>query len=371
MVFHRLRQARTSVALVSLLPVLAACGIPGLDKIGLTGEEGIIRDRVGDYRDSPVLPAMSVPSELDSYTIDALYVIPEAVASASDAEAFDSVPMPKPMETARREGVIIQNLGDSRWILLDATPAQVWPLVRDFWSRLNVALDYENPSSGIAETAWVEVNAEPTLRHKYRISIEPGLHSGYSEIYVTHLSDLRSEPIPIVVTWPEMSDSEDRERQILDALSQYLADRNDVYQASTSSLLAGSIQSARKANLIESASGQELLELRINYGRAWVQVRQSIERSEVEIVEANRDQAVISVRFAGIQEELDEPGFFGRILGRGRGADAAELKDFAVRLSEQGDTVEVSIERLGESSGGDEDGDLDSQLLSVINDNLT
>ena len=354
--------------LMAVLLLLCSCSIPGLDKIGLTGEDGLIRDRVGDYREAPVLPPMSVPPELDSYTIDQLYVIPQAVAGAELAEAFDEIPLPKPIETKRREGVIIQNLGEDRWILLDATPAQVWPLVRDFWSRLNVALDYENPTSGIAETAWVEVNAEPTLRHKYRIGIEPGLHSGYSEIYVTHQSDLRTDPLPIVVTWPEVSDSEDRERQILTALSQYLADRNDVYQSSTSSLLAGSIESARKANFISSPSAGEVLALDVNYGRAWVQVRQSIERAEVEILDANRDQSVISVRFAGLREEADEPGFIGRLFRRGRSDEAAEAQDFAVRLLDTGTTIDVAIEAL--ASAEPSSAELSEQLMQVIYDNL-
>ena len=364
------RRHHTFTRLISsaLLGGLAACSIPGLEKIGLTGEDGLIRDRVGDYRDAPILPEMDVPVDLDSYTIDQLYVIPQAIVAAADAEPFDGVPMPKPIETRRREGVIIQNLGDSRWILLDATPAQVWPLVRDFWSRLNVALDYENPSSGIAETAWVEVNTEPLLRHKYRISIEPGLHSGYAEIYVTHISDLRSEPIPIVVTWPTNSDSEDREKQILDALSQYVADRNDVYQASSSSLLAGSIESARKANIIAAGSEEEKLALRINYGRAWVQVRQAIERAEIEIVDANRDQSVISVKFAGIQADKEKPGFVGRLLGRGRGGDDAVFQDFAVRLLDTGETIDVVIETLTDGQSGHSR--LTIELLQEINENL-
>jgi outer membrane protein assembly factor BamC len=356
------------LASIALLFSVSACSIPGLDKIGLTGEDGLIRDRVGDYREAPILPQMDIPSDLDSYTIDQLYVIPQVVEVAADTQPFDDVPMPKPIETRRREGVIIQNLGDSRWILLDATPAQVWPLVRDFWSRLNVVLDYENPSSGIAETAWVEVNSEPLLRHKYRISIEPGLHSGYAEIYVTHMSDLRTDPIPLVLNWPEQSDSEDRERQILDALSQYLADRNDVYQASSSSLLAGSIESARKANLIDVGSENEKLALRINYGRAWVQVRQAIERAEIEIVDANRDQSVISVKFSGIKDDTDKPGFFGRLLGRGRGQDAALLQEFAVRLLDTGDTIDVVIEKLGEEKSPQSR--LTTELLQEINENL-
>ena len=86
-----------------------------------------------------------------------------------------------------------------RWILIDATPGQVWPLIRDYWTELQIALDYENPSAGILETSWVEIGLDQENRHKYQIRIEPGLHSGYSKytspiyrIFVRSDSDSRN-----------------------------------------------------------------------------------------------------------------------------------------------------------------------------------
>ena len=336
----------------------------------ITGDNGILRDRRQTYKDAEISPVMEIPSSLDSYTIDQLYVIPSKFLV--DAVPFEDVPMPEPIETKRREGVIIQNLGERRWIVLDATPAQVWPLVRDFWMQLQVGLDYENPTSGLMETAWVEVNAEPLLRHKYRISIEPGLHSGYAEIYVTHLSNLRSEPIPVLVNWPDQSESEDRERQIMDAVSQYLADRNDIYQASTSSLLAGSIDAERKANIVTEPNGQEKLQLRVDYNRAWVQVRQAIERAELEILETDRDEARIVVNFSGIREEEIKAGFFRRLISRGekRADDQPDLQ-FTVRITDADDFIEIipeTSDQIGESLEIDV---LFHELLTVIYDNLS
>ena len=241
--------------IIGLFLPLGACGY-------LTGETGIFRNRIESYTDSQMLPAMTIPARLDSYTIDQLYVIPERLFATS--EVFDRIPLPKPIETNRRQGVIIQSLGGNDWIVLDATPGQVWPLVRDYWTRLEIILDFEDPSAGIMETSWLEVDNEIESRHKYRVTIEPGLHSGYSEIYVLHMQSSRSESAPTVLNWPESSDSADKERQILDTVSQYLADRNDVYQASTSSLLAGSIEAERKANIIENELGEQILELRSN-----------------------------------------------------------------------------------------------------------
>ncbi|HAR89840.1 MAG TPA: hypothetical protein DCR45_02560, partial [Gammaproteobacteria bacterium] len=170
--------------LAVLVLSLGACRFIGgedgmLSGIGISGEEGLFSDD-GGYQTAEIIPDMRIPPELDSYTIDQLYVIPEPFSP--NAAAFEEIPLPKPIEERRREGVIIQSLSGVRWILIDATPGQVWPLIRDYWTELQIALDYENPSAGTLETAWVEIGSDEENRHKYRIQIEPGLHSGYSEV---------------------------------------------------------------------------------------------------------------------------------------------------------------------------------------------
>ena len=82
--------------IICLAVGLSACNF-------LAGDEGIFRDRGGNYIDAEILPPMEIPLDLDSYTIDQLYVIPEQLLV--DAEIFDAIPMPKPIETRRREGV--------------------------------------------------------------------------------------------------------------------------------------------------------------------------------------------------------------------------------------------------------------------------
>ncbi len=329
----------------------------------LFGDEGMFPNPDGDYLEAQLVPEMRIPSQLDSYTLDQLYVVPERFSSLADLE---EVPLPKPIETRRREGVRIQSLNEKTWIVIDATPAQVWPLIRDYWTELQIVLDHEDPSNGVMETSWVEVGSSSEKRHKYKITIEPGLHSGYSEIYVVHLENLNTEPVPLVINWPEKSISVDLEQQILTSVSQYLADRNDVYQASSSSLLAGSIESESKVNLIESESGEPILELRLDYNRAWVQIRQALETADVLILDSDRDQSVFNVQFAGIIDEDDEPGFIGRLFGGG--AEDIDFKDFTVRLFEAEGVVNVTTETTEIS---DDSGELTEELLQVIDENLT
>ncbi|MGI9251593.1 MAG: outer membrane protein assembly factor BamC [Pseudohongiellaceae bacterium] len=334
-----------------------------------------VRDRSGDYREVEVLPPITLPEDLSNTALDPLYVIPDP--EDPDAELLTETPLPRPIDVRRREGVIIQNLGDRQWIVIDASPGRVWPLVRDFWSQLELAFDYENPSSGIMDTSWLEVESDLESRHKYRVMIEPGLHSGYSEIYVRHFQQLRSETIPVVVTWPEVSTTPEREGVIVEALSQYLADRNDVYQASSSSLLAGSIEAQSKANIIEADEGN-WLELRIDFERAWVQVRQALEAAEVEIVTSNADEAFYNVRFAGIVEGDGPAGFFSRLVGGGNDEDQV-LRDMNVWVLEEDEkavkvTAEVLMtdedEAAAALSTGLTERLLQEDMLQVISDNL-
>ena len=100
----------TKAGLLVLALVLGGCSY-----LGLSGEDGMFRDRGSDYLRAEVTPPMQIPNQLDSFTLDQLYVIPDQLFAAT--EIFESTPMPKPIETRRREGVIIQSLADRRWIV--------------------------------------------------------------------------------------------------------------------------------------------------------------------------------------------------------------------------------------------------------------
>ncbi len=363
------------IVLSAVLAAGSACSFIGGDDgdedgglFGIGGDDGVlgIGGEPETYRDARIMPPMEIPPELDSDTIDALYVIPENPIIGGTTFQ-DDIPLPKPIETRRREGVVIQTLGDRRWIVIDATPAQVWPLVRDFWSRLDLELDLADPGSGTMETAWLEAADAAETRQKYRVVIEPGLHSASSEITVKHLQNLRTQPIPMTIDWPGVSDDPQMERQILDAISQYLADRNDIYQASTASLLAGTIEGARKANIIENTGADPYLQLRIDYDRAWVQVRQALDNADIEIVAADRDDAVFNVRFAGIVREQPEPGFVRRLFGGSNDDQELVFRDFTLRLARNGDSVDVTSEMPEEPEDA---ALLNRQLLQVIIENL-
>ena len=344
-----------SVLLFSLL----AGGLAGCSY--LTGDDGYFRDRQGDYMAAPIEPPMQVPPELDSFTLQEMFPIPSA--EMVEGGTFLIPPAPREMDDRVREGVIIQRFGDRRWILIGATPGQVWPRLRDFWVTAQLPIALENPIEGTVETEWMQ--APDGSREKYRARIEPGLHAGNSEVYVVHIAEAAlsgSTPADLLT-----SHDLERENQLLTAISVYLADRTDLYRASSVSLLAGSIANESKAQIVRGANGELEMELQIDFERAWGQVGQSMSAAGVQIVDSIQSEATYAVLFAGATPE-EQPGFFRRTFGRSGDRDDT-VSSITVRLVRERDNlIRVSAESV--PSVQEQDQTRRNELIEVISDNL-
>ena len=326
----------------------------------LTGDDGYFRDRQGDYLVAPIIEPMEIPPELDSYTLDALYVVPDSIPE--ERAYFLKAPSPRGLDTNIREGVVVQRFGDRRWIVIGAEPGQVWPRMRDYWSTAQIRLAFEDPIRAIMETVWMGEEGE---RNKYQVRIEPGLHSGNSEVYVVQINEAYVEDPDAAIDWPENSVSLELENAMLDDISLYLADRTDLYRASSVSLLAGSIEAESKANIVPSANGDTLV-VRVDFGRAWSQLNQAIENAEIEIIESNRDEAFYRVRFDGSEEE-ERPGFFRRLFGAGRKKEG-ELPAFRIDIATESDRVVITAKPAdGDTNATPE---LRDQLIRAVSRNL-
>lgn len=348
------------LASATLLTGFAACSTVG-SYVGIGGDDGWLRDRQGEYLNAQIAPPMQVPPELDSYTIDELYHIPQE--APGQRALYVVPPAPKPIDSRIREGVVIQRFGDRAWIVIGATPGQVWPRLRDYWSTEQVAMSAEDAVNGTMQTVWIP-QPDSDMRHKYRVRVEPGLHAGNSEVYVQHVSDNGESAPNEPLQWPEESMNLERETTILASISLYLADRTDIYRASSVSLLAGSIDIQGKARVVTASAGDTRLELRLDYGRAWSQLNQAIGNANIQVLDSDRDERRIRVAFTG-SESQDEPGFFRRVFSR-RNNDDEPAIEFNVLLVETGDGVSVRAETV---SGAPAPYQQDL-LIRTLNENL-
>jgi len=333
----------------ALLMPLAACSwlgaVPGMNRV--VGEEGMFRDRQGEYLLASTIPRTRIPDGMDSFIIDDLLVVPEI--NAAEPQAFLDPPRPQSLPGRSDRGVVIQRMENSSWIVVDASPGQVWPRINDFWQQAGIEVASENPVAGQMETAWFVRDGEVLNRDKIRVSVETGFQNNSAEIKLLQQSALQATPVVEQVSWPQVSMDSAVEFEILEAMSAYLADVADLYQASSISFLAGNISSQGKATLGTAADGHELLYLQAGFDRSWAAVTRTMNRSGVEIISQDPGQGLFEVRYTpGLDAVVEEeaPGLFTRVftlnglLGGGNDLQSYQLQ---VRLRSTGNTVEVEV----------------------------
>lgn len=343
--------ALAASVLLSGCSLLDSVPIPGMDYIA--GEEGLLRDRQGDYLEAEVLPPTRIPDQYDSYIIDDLMVIPQI--AETNTEAFLNAPRPRSFGGRSQRGVIIQRMNEDSWIVVDVSPSEVWPRIRDYWSSQSIPVAFENPTRGVLDTGWFVLEGNVLTKEKIRVTVEPGFQNDSAEIRLLHLGIAQALPDIDQVNWPAESTDPDVAYDFLTDLSNYLADVAGLYQASTVSFLAENINSRGKASIINTPGGREVLHLEAPYMRSWGAVTRALERAGVEVVAESQESGIVEVDYViGGNEDEDKPGFFKRVVtlngvfSKGEDVDYYPLRILVLDLD---DATEIIVEPLEDSSG--------------------
>ncbi|MFZ8928400.1 MAG: outer membrane protein assembly factor BamC [Pseudohongiellaceae bacterium] len=345
--------------------------IPGMDYIA--GEEGLLRDRQADYLDAEVLPRTQIPSAYDSYIIDDLMVIPEV--SQENTQEFLRAPRPRGFSGRMERGVVIQRMNEESWIVVDVSPSEVWPRIRDYWSTKSIGVDFENPTGGIMDTGWFVLEGNALTKEKMRVMIEPGFQNNSAEIRLLHQSANQAIPTIGRVDWPDESMDEGVAYDFLTDLSGYLADLAGLYQASTVSFLAENISSRGKASMITTPGGRDILRLEADYNRSWASVSRALQRAEVDIVADSQEQGIIEVDYIiRSEDENDKPGLFRRVVtlnGIFSESDPGQYFPLRIRVVDLNGEVEVLIESQDAATGTEEEQrEAENSLLRLIRNYL-
>jgi outer membrane protein assembly factor BamC len=339
----------TGAAMCVLALTLSGCSliakVPGMDRVA--GEDGMFRDRQGEYLQAQTIPRTEIPPEYDSLIIDDLLVIPDI--SADNSAAFLDAPRPRPLEGRSDREVVIQRMEGASWIVVDVSPSQVWPRISDFWREKGIEVAFENPTAGIMDTGWFTTEDDIINRNKIRVIVDTGFQNNSAEIKLLQTSSLQSTPALEQITWPQTSADPDVEYDYLMELSSYLADVADLYLATSVSFLAGNIPSAGKAVLVTSPEGDEVLRLQASFNRSWAAVGRAFQRIGAEIVSQDSSQGVYEVSYTPGSEddtEIEEPGFFKKVVtlnGIFSKDETPVAQAFRVELKSSGSVIEVRM----------------------------
>lgn len=270
----------------------------------------IFRDRSEDYQRAGSIKPISMPEGVTSIPLEPLYPIPDVREQQS---AFydirtDGFVVPRP-EQMSAEGekakVKIQKVGERRWILLDASTSQVWPLTQSFLSRIGIGVAQSVPATGLIQTDWVEFKSEPGIRNQFRIHIEKGLRAESTEIHVSQIHASSGASVPAV--WPEKSMNLERENWMIEELANTLA--GDI-ENKAASLLGQSVGGDIKAELFMDGT-EPALRLRLQHSRAWATLAHALTREGFIHWDESSDQSVFYAQFI---DEMKKRNWFIRMF---------------------------------------------------------
>lgn len=344
------------------------------------GENGYFRDRGSDYLDARQTATMQIPSNVDAKRIDPLLPVPQQVATTTDKGEF-TVPRPQSLTVAGDASEFsLQKSGDSRWVVAQRVPAEVWPVARQFFTDNGFQIAEERPQTGEFSTAWQPVDAlpdamarrmssgvSPDAETRIRVRIEPGVQRNTSEVFV--VSAERPAGSTADVAFTNRSSNPGLDAALLDEMLVSLA-RSAEQGGSVSLLAARDYDAPNRVSLSEDGNGNPVLSLGADFDRAWSGVGRSLEMADVRIDDINRSLGVYYINLAERAQKPDEqPGFFGRVFGSAPSKEEidARAERYQVRLTAVGDSVQVSVEKDLNTIAPS---DVARKVLDLIQENL-
>ena len=300
---------------LTLLAFLAGCG-------SMSFMEG----KKLDYKSAGKAPSLEVPPDLTAPAADSKFVVPDVTPQGSatfSAYSRDRVGQP---QTAgldllpSQPKVTVERSGTQRWLVVRATPEQVWPVVKEFWQELGFIIKTEAPEAGVMETDWAENRAKipqdvirSTLgkvidglystaeRDKFRTRLERSGDAGVTEIYISHRGMYEviegGDGGNKTIWQPRPADAE-LEAEML----RRLMVRFGVEETRAQTLVA-SAAAVERAKIGRAQDGSQTLTVLDPFDRAWRRVGLALDRVGFTVVDRDRSKGQYFVRY--VDPEID------------------------------------------------------------------
>lgn len=198
-----------------LVSFLAACGGGSWNPFKKDDEEMAAAETV---------KPLDVPPDLVKPETNEHYLPPEQQAGAVQAVAAQARLQQQlnGRVAPRWQGVQRMRDGRQSWLLVNATPEQVWPLVGKFLKGRAYSVSRSEPAIGIMETQWRvmdEADGGVQLREQLRVRVESYREPGRSEVF---LSAKISEQGAGNGQWSRGLGDDERSVEMLNRLAKYL-----------------------------------------------------------------------------------------------------------------------------------------------------
>jgi outer membrane protein assembly factor BamC len=336
-----------------------------------------------DYKKSQTTEALEVPPDLTSSTInDAPEMLDKAGTSFtefSDTNPAIGVANVLPDQ----ENMRVERDGDQQWLIIQGEPQQLWPRVRDFWSKEGILIKTEDPRVGIIVTEWAENRADipqgpirnligkaidqvysAATRDQYRVRLENGPTPGTTELFLTHRGVeevVSGSPEDSTTTWKSRPPDPELEAEMLKRLVVYLGVEEQRAQA----MLGRQSEPKARAQLVTNDSGS-LLIIAEDFSRAWRRTGVALDRVGFAVEDRNRSDGIYYVRYSDPLSSQDQEGLLSSLAFWSSGEDK-EAKQYQIALVAKGRETHVAI---NDAEGNQENSKTATRILTLLEEQL-
>jgi len=359
--------------LVGLL--LASCGImdtlaPGRDKV--------------DYKKSKAIDTLEVPPELSTSTINeapdtldaAQTTLSEFGAAQPARESAGVLPTPAGMRVVRD--------GNQQWLVVNGSPEQVWPRVREFWLHEGFLIRLEDPRLGIIETDWNENRADipqgpirrligkvmdavysAATRDKYRVRLEHGSNPDTTEIYLTHRGVeevIKGGADDSSSIWQPRPSDPELEAEMLKRLMVYLG----VEEQQAQTLMAQRSETQPRAELVSDSTGTTLV-IKEDYSRAWRRTGVALDRVGFTVQDRDRSSGTYYVRYNDPLAEQNKKGILNKLAFWSSDDDKKGGDEYRIALQADGPDTRVIVRN---NKNEQDSGPTAKRILTLLEEQL-
>jgi outer membrane protein assembly factor BamC len=341
---------QTLAVLLAVTLLQSACGI--MDKVA-PGREKV------DYKKSKTIDNLEVPPELSSDTIT------EAPESINAAEAtYSGTTAAQPAQNsavvlAARPNVRLERDGNQEWLVVQGSPDQIWPRVREFWLEQGFLIKMEDARIGILETDWNENRADipqgiirkyigkaidsvysSATRDKYRVRLEHGSDPATTEIFLTHRGVQEvytGGSVDSPTEWKPRDPDPELEAEMTKRLMVFLG--ADTQQVQTQ--LASKPATPARAQLVDEG-GAPMLVIKEDFSRAWRRTGVALDRVGFTVDDRDRTSGTYFVKYNDPLGEQEKKGFLSK-LAFWSSKEKKEATVYRIVLQANGATTNVIV----------------------------
>ena len=309
----------------------------------ISGPEGYFPSKQYDFVEEIIDEPLKLPDDNSLVSLEDHY----PVGDYQDI-SLEIVDIPRPRQvfsSAGNSSVQLRRLGDLMWVYVETLPSTSWPIMSSYWDTSKYTVISKTPNTGVIK---IEFNENSILE----MQIEHGIKESSTEIFLNQVSKINDE----YLSNPELIQSE------LETVVNFFAESINTF--SGTSLAAQNLNDLKKSK-IYLENGQTVIELSLNFDRAWSSVTKAMNESNIILNDKDRSSGIFYVS----KSSSDRNGGIFSFLNRSNNTEKKDFvigdSDIQVKITQKNNKTYV---RAYSKSGNIEDSE---QLISMINESLS